>query len=59
MVVITKYEKKELLKVCPNAHIRRTMKTKSERHHYYCEESVKVMKALEEIRSRSLPGHIE
>lgn len=50
MVEITKTEKNAIINVFPNAHIRRTMKRKSKRHHYFCEESSKVMEFLERYR---------
>ncbi len=50
MVEITKAEKEIISRQIPSAHIVRTMKQKSKRHHYYCEESSKVMALLKEIR---------
>lgn len=35
-------------------HIARTMKQKSKRHKYYCEENRAAMKYLEEIRSEGV-----
>ena len=46
MVRVTKNEKEAILKSFPNAHIRRAMKRKSERHHYFCEESEKIIEFL-------------
>ena len=46
MVRVTKNEKEAILKSFPDAHIRRTMKRKSERHHYFCEESEKIIEFL-------------
>lgn len=51
MVAITKTEKEAILKRFPNVHIVRTMKQKSKRHHYYCEESRGVMKYLDQMRN--------
>lgn len=51
MVAITKSEKEVIAKQFPKAHIVRTMKQKSKRHHYYCEETRAVMKCLNEIRN--------
>lgn len=50
MVSITKAEKDVLQKAFPRAHIVRTMKQKSKRHHYYCEETNGVMRLLSELR---------
>lgn len=52
MVKISKAEKDAILKRYPNAHIRRTMKQDSKRHHYYCEESVKILRCLEDYRTK-------
>lgn len=51
MVAITKAEKEAILKRFPNVHIVRTMKQKSKRHHYYCEESRGVMRYLDQMRN--------
>ncbi len=53
MVAITKTEKEAIAKRFPNVHIVRTMKQKSKRHHYYCEESRAVMRYLEQLRNTS------
>lgn len=50
MILITKEEKDAISKFYPDAHIVRTMKQKSKRHRYYCEESIGVMKYLGEVR---------
>lgn len=50
MVSITKDEKIEICKLLPNAHIVRTMKQDSRRHHYYMEESMAAMRALRIVR---------
>lgn len=50
MIEINKSEKEVISKRLPNTHIVRTMKQKSKRHHYYCEECKPVMKLLSEIR---------
>lgn len=52
MVAITKAEKEALHAAYPHAHIVRTMKQKSKRHHYYCEETERVMRFLDELRGR-------
>lgn len=54
MVAITKTEKEAILKRFPNVHIVRTMKQKSKRHHYYCEESRAVMKYLDQMRNSGI-----
>lgn len=54
MVAITKTEKEAILKRFPNVHIVRTMKQKSKRHHYYCEESRGVMRYLDQIRNAGI-----
>lgn len=50
MIAINKSEKEVISKRLPNTHIVRTMKQKSKRHHYYCEENKQVMQLLSEIR---------
>lgn len=50
MIAINKEEKDVISTLFPNVHIVRTMKQKSKRHHYYCEESKSVMKILREMR---------
>lgn len=51
MVAISKEEKAVISERFPNVHIVRTMRQKSKRHHYYCEESKGVMRYLEETRN--------
>lgn len=50
MIAINKSEKEVISSRFPNVHIVRTMKQKSKRHHYYCEESKPVMRILKELR---------
>lgn len=50
MVSVTKDEKKIINERFPKAHIVRTMKQKSKRHRYYCEETEHVLNLLEELR---------
>jgi hypothetical protein len=50
VIAITKQEKKMILERFPNVHIVRTMKSKSKRHRYYCEESRGVMRLLAQKR---------
>lgn len=51
MVRVSKVEKEAIMKRFPNAHIRRTMKNKPGRHHYFCEESEQVMEFLRAYRN--------
>ena len=50
MVAINKAEKEAIHARYPNVHIVRTMKQKSKRHRYYCEESTGAMRLLNELR---------
>ncbi len=50
MIHISKTEKEVISKQLPDAHIARTMKQKSKRHHYYCEENKQVMQLITELR---------
>lgn len=50
MIAINKSEKEVISKRLPSVHIVRTMKQKSKRHLYYCEENKQVMQLLSEIR---------
>lgn len=51
MVAISKTEKEAISKRFPRAHIVRTMKQKSKRHHYYCEETRQIINFLKGIRN--------
>lgn len=51
MIAISKDEKDAILKRFPDVHIVRTMKQKSKRHHYYCEELRPVMNYLNKLRN--------
>lgn len=51
LIFINKSEKEIIVKRFPNITIVRTMKQKSKRHHYYCEETKKVVDLLNAIRS--------
>lgn len=51
MISITKEEKQYISEHFPEAHIVRTMKQKSKRHRYFCEESRPVMNYLNSVRS--------
>lgn len=50
MIEINRYEKDIITEKYPKVHIIGTMKQRSGRGHYYCEESKKVMKLLRELR---------
>lgn len=56
MIAVSKEEKAVIAERFPNVHIVRTMKQKSKRHRYYCEESKGVMRYLEEKRGHSKRG---
>lgn len=51
MVSITKEEKDIIASKFPKVHIVRTMKQRSARHRYYCEEAPVVMKLLRNMRA--------
>lgn len=53
VVMVTKQEKEQLLKLFPGVHIVRTMKQKSKRHRYYCAEECGVVEALQKMRNGS------
>lgn len=50
MIAISKDEKKIISEKFPNVHIVRTMKQKSKRHRYYCEENRAVMNLIRKMR---------
>lgn len=50
MVLITKAEKEALLEKFPKVGIVRTMRQRSKRHRYYCEEAPGVMRFLNQLR---------
>lgn len=50
MIAITKAEKDAIRARFPNVNIVRTMKQKSKRHHYYCEETKQVARLLKQMR---------
>lgn len=56
MVSISKEEAKLVREYFPNVHIVRTMKQKSSRHRYYCEENWKAMKFLERVHNGETPS---
>lgn len=49
MIVINKEEKEAINARFPGVHIVRTMKGRSKRHNYYCEETRRVTKLLNEM----------
>lgn len=51
MISINKEECEYIREHFPNVYIVRTMKQKSKRHRYYCEEYWKVLKYLKEERN--------
>ncbi len=51
MVMINKAEKDAIAKKFPYVHIVRTMRQKSKRHRYYCEEAKPAMRYLEQLRN--------
>ena len=50
MICVSKTEAKELRKLIPNIIIRRTVKQKSKRGHYYCVETPQVVAVIKELR---------
>lgn len=50
MIAINKTEAEAIRANFPDVHIVRTMKQKSKRHRYYCEESRAAMRYLNRIR---------
>lgn len=54
MVLITKQEKDEIRQRFPKVWITRTMKQRSKRHRYYCEEAPAVMRFLDRLRGKGL-----
>lgn len=50
MIAITKAEKDAIRERFPNVNIVRTMRLKSKRHHYYCEETKPVSRFLKQMR---------
>ena len=52
MVLITKPEKEAILERFPKVNIVRTMRQRSKRHRYYCEEAPQVMRFLNILRGK-------
>lgn len=57
MIAITKAEKDAISAQFPSTYIVRTMKQKSKRHHYYCEESKPVMRYLNKLRGNDVSNN--
>lgn len=51
VIAINKTEKEYICGHFPSVHIVRTMKQKSKRHHYYCEENRQLIRFLSKIRN--------
>lgn len=51
MIAINKAEKDVISKRLPDVHIVRTMRQKSKRHHYFCEETKQVKQLLARMRN--------
>lgn len=51
MIAITKEEKEAIRERFPDVNIVRTMKQRSKRHRYYCEETGPVMRLLAKLRN--------
>lgn len=51
MIAISKEERDIIVEKYPKAHIVRTMRQRSSRHRYYCEELPAVMKMLRTMRA--------
>lgn len=56
MIAISKEEKDLISERFPSVHIVRTMKQKSKRHHYYCEETRQVMRLLNTLHGNKDTG---
>lgn len=55
MIAISKKEKELISERFPDVHIVRTMRQRSKRHHYYCEETRQVMRLLGTLRGIGYP----
>ena len=58
LISINKTEKEAIKKAYPNAHVVRTMRQKSKRNHYYCEETPYVKRFLANLRNGT-SKHVE
>jgi len=54
MIAINKTEKEAICERFPNVHIVRTMRQKSKRHRYYCEENPDVLRFLNRSRGNDV-----
>ena len=59
MFSITKEEAAVMRDRCPDVHIVRTMKQKSHRDHYFCEETVTAIRVLKDLRGTEVGDIIE
>lgn len=50
MIAISKAEKEAIKEKFPDVHIVRTMKQRSKRHRYYCEETRRAISYLNKLR---------
>lgn len=50
MLALNKSEKEAVVRRFPGICVIRTMKQRSKRHHYYCEENWRVARFLDELR---------
>ena len=50
LIAISAKEKQIIAEQYPEVHIRRTVKQKSKRHHYYMEENKNAMRTLKSLR---------
>jgi len=53
MIAINKAERDAIKKKFPDVYIVRTMKKKSKRHRYYCEEARRVIRYLDSTRNKT------
>lgn len=54
MVLISKEEKEAIREKFPMTNIVRTMRQRSKRHRYYCEEAPQVMRYLNALRRKGV-----
>lgn len=54
MVLISKEEKEAVRSRFPKACIVRTMRQRSKRHRYYCEEAPAIMRFLNQLRRKGV-----
>ena len=54
MIAISKEEKDVIRKRFPTIHIVRTMRQKSKRHHYFCEENRSVLALLKSLHKEDV-----